>query len=79
MARCRSCEARIVWAVTPAGRRIPLDPDPVEGGNVLLAPAIASPSGAVARVLTNDERAAHVGPLHVSHFATCPKAKAHRR
>lgn len=72
MARCRSCEARIVWAITPKGRRIPLDPDPVEGGNVLL-------EGERATVLTNEERAAHPGPLHVSHFATCPKAKRHRR
>jgi hypothetical protein len=25
IARCKSCQARIVWAVTVAGKRIPLD------------------------------------------------------
>jgi len=26
-ARCRSCEALIVWVVTPRGKRAPMDPD----------------------------------------------------
>jgi hypothetical protein len=32
--RCRSCDAPITWAVTRKGRRIPLDPEPVAGGNI---------------------------------------------
>lgn len=66
--RCTSCGAAIVWARTDTGRSMPLDPDPVEGGNVQLG------ADGVARV---------VGPLfggtHKSHFATCPQAAQHRR
>jgi len=33
---CRSCKAKIEWAITPDGYRIPLDPDPVPDGNIIL-------------------------------------------
>lgn len=29
-ARCSSCDAPIRWITTPAGRKMPLDPEPVE-------------------------------------------------
>jgi hypothetical protein len=61
-----------MWAITAAGRRIPLDPDPVPDGNVelvagraiVLGRGVSRPAGAV---------------LYVSHFATCPNAGKHRR
>lgn len=34
--RCSSCNAEIWWAVTPAGKRMPVDVQPVEGGNVVM-------------------------------------------
>lgn len=27
VSRCRSCDARIVWCVTPRGKRAPVNPD----------------------------------------------------
>lgn len=69
---CGSCGAAIVWATTQAtGTRIPLNATPIVGGNIELKDGIAwylakssLPSGL---------------PLYVSHFATCPNAKKHRK
>ena len=33
MSTCRSCQARITWLETAAGKRIPVDEDPVPAGN----------------------------------------------
>lgn len=75
---CRSCGAPIAWVITVKGRRMPLDPDPVEDGNVW----IMRVEGAqlVAGVSLNAEG---VPPLvrerYVSHFVTCPNADQHRK
>lgn len=76
---CRSCDAPIVWAVTTGGRPIPLDAAAVPTGNVVLR-------GGTARVLSSVTLGEMHGaglldglPLYVSHFATCPNAKAHRQ
>lgn len=72
-ARCRSCGAPIWWAVTEAGKRIPLDePDGV--GNLI---AWRDHLGYL-RARSNPDP----GPgeyLARSHFATCPHADAHRK
>lgn len=71
MTRCRSCPATVRWVLTAAtGARMPLDPDPVEDGNVVLDWVNGS---VVARVLRKGET--HDGPRYVSHFATCPARK----
>jgi DNA repair protein RadD len=70
---CRSCGARILWCVAVAtGRPIPVDPDPSPRGNIAV-------TGGEARVLKGEEFGSHHGPLHTSHFATCPEAARHRR
>ena len=76
---CRDadCQAPIIWAITQAGKRMPVDADPAPNGNVLLQPSL-NPS-------TNTPRATVVNPnsppldgfdgtLHHSHFETCPAA-----
>lgn len=78
---CRSCSAPIRWALTQKGRRIPLDPDPVPDGNLVLAPAVEPRSTPTAIALTrhNDPPLNPDTPRYRSHFATCPNARAHRR
>ena len=73
MSQCRSCDAEIIWAKTlPNGKNIPVDPVPVKGGNIQLE-------------LIGGKQRAIIHPSdpeitrHVSHFATCPNAKEHRR
>lgn len=82
-AKCFSCGAQILWAVTAAGKRIPLDAAACPRGNVLL-----TENGAWARVLTAAEMSARqelrlsgavVEPAYLSHFATCKFAESHRR
>jgi hypothetical protein len=75
--KCRSCGAHILWAETVKGRRIPLDAEPTDGGNMTLEdrgrykPPIATVL--VAGAAPNDK------PHYKSHFATCPNAANHRR
>lgn len=74
---CRSCGAAIVWAVLPSGKAVPLDAQPVVGGNVA---AYRDHTGTLqARVLKAGEEPAAVEHRGVSHFATCPNAHEHRR
>jgi hypothetical protein len=64
---CRSCGAPITWARTTSGKPIPLDPEPVDRGNLEVEDGVARP------VLIE------AGKLrYVTHFATCPNAPQHR-
>jgi hypothetical protein len=62
---CRSCGAKIRWARTEKGRRMPVDAEIVYGGNIILQPQphdvptaiYAKPDPAIKRF--------------VSHFVTC--------
>jgi hypothetical protein len=62
---CRSCKARIVWAETIQGKRMPFDS----------APSVVSVhethTGRVVEMIDTS--------ISKSHFATCPQAKAWRR
>ena len=79
MTTCKSCGAPVEWAKTEAGRWMPIDPEPVPGGNLAIDRSSWPP---VATVMGPGEGAAQLalgaedgeGELlaHVSHFATCP-------
>jgi len=77
MATCTSCQAEIRWAVTAAGKLMPIDPEPVEGGNLEL---IGERNG---RPLVRYRQPSLLeppdGPRYRSHFASCPHAGQHRR
>ena len=67
MAECRSCGVAILWVRTQRGHLMPVDREPVRGGNLHIERGIAqvvAPSGAL---------------RHVSHYATCPAADKHRK
>ncbi len=69
---CRSCGAAVRWAHTAAGRAMPLNPNPHPNGNVALD------DNGRCRVLAARDLP-HPGPTYRPHWATCPKADAHRR
>jgi hypothetical protein len=76
---CKSCGAGITWAVTSNGKRMPLDPEPVEDGNVVLHPSLNG-GPPVATVLSpSPGDPPPVFARYVSHFVTCPHADDHRR
>lgn len=70
MSLCRSCQAEIRWVKTTTGKQMPVDLRPVSDGNVAIVNGIAE---LVAPFTGGDE------PRYVSHFATCPHAREHRR
>jgi hypothetical protein len=78
--KCSSCGAPILWAVTEAGKRMPLDYDEHEGGNVFL---FRSPPGSgkpwTCKVGRQEDAPPQFASRHFSHFATCPNAAEHRR
>ena len=63
MANCKGCGKKIIWGVTPEGKKIPLDPSP---------PVYAVEVGAVLH--TDGQFVRRASGFHVSHFATCPNA-----
>ena len=77
-ATCKSCAAPIIWTVTHKGNRMPVDAEPVEGGNVVLRrdgeALIAEYPGKEHPSLFEDD-----GVRYVSHFSTCPEGKEWRK
>jgi hypothetical protein len=78
---CSSCAAPIIWAETKRGSRIPIDAQPVDGGDLVLRrqrgdEALLALHAAV-NVESFDPRPGE--RRYVSHFATCPDADQHRR
>jgi hypothetical protein len=75
---CRSCDAPVLWAVTTAnGKSQPLDPEPRPDGN--LAVHHTATGGYLSRVLKTGEEPEPYERRMQTHFASCPKAGAHRR
>ena len=72
MSVCRSCGAEIIWATTPAGKPMPLDPERVPGGNIDVEVVNGDWT---ARVVPSDVHTER----HVTHFVSCPQAAAHRQ
>ena len=68
---CKSCGARVIWCHTESGKRMPLDEEPSERGNMLLG------KDGVARHI--GDPAMFAGQKRLSHFATCASAAQHRK
>lgn len=75
---CKSCKAKIFFAVTLNGREIPVDYEPVENGNLEITLPPDPRDMPTAFVLRRDDKAL-TPTRYVSHFATCPDADEHRR
>lgn len=67
-ARCRSCDAPIIWMVTSSGKSIPVEPSSITFGERQLLDEMPREG----RLVFDPKR-------HKSHFARCPKAKEHRK
>jgi hypothetical protein len=76
MSTCSSCSARIVWADTASGARMPVDAEPVPDGNLVLT--YPTPGRALALIVDPAQTTIDDPPRYVSHFATCPNADQHR-
>lgn len=79
-AKCRSCGADILWAVTARGARMPVDetPDnrpPPRGGNLVLG--VRNGTQLVVAMYDATKHDAKRN-RYTSHFSTCPNADEHR-
>ena len=72
MSNCRSCGAEIRWAVTDNGKRIPLDAEPRDDGNVHIYNRVAYVLDVNGAAIVEHRRSGD--SLYVSHFATCKDA-----
>jgi hypothetical protein len=83
MSCCRSCGSEVLWVRTTNGTRMPLDPLPVDAGNVAMVGTAAADGSPLVEVV--DPHAPQLplvdalAPRYVSHFATCPDADRWRR
>lgn len=73
---CTACGAVIRWVITIGDRRMPLDVDAHEDGNVV--PVVVDGGLIRARVLTGAELPAQQ-TAYRAHFVTCPQASEFRR
>lgn len=73
---CASCGAPVVWTITKAGKRMPVDAERVPNGNILLYEVGAEIHCQVGLQVQTD-RAYRLGRF-VSHYATCPQADSWR-
>jgi hypothetical protein len=62
--------------VTSSGKRMPIDAEPVSGGEFLLEEVEGSP---VPKAVFIGQRNAYTGDRYRSHYATCPHAAQWRR
>ena len=64
MAKCTKCEKEIRWVITPAGKSIPLDPEPVKNGRYVV------PKGDNAKIATDADRRL-LRPTFACHWDNC--------
>lgn len=83
-ARCRSCQATIVWIKTPTGKRMPCDTSliiarlmpPAPGAHVL---TLVTARGEIVRGVESANPKAETVEGYWCHWSTCPDAAHHRR
>lgn len=66
VAKCGSCRAPIVWALTAAGRKMPVDAVPVDDGDFIMGP-----DDTIVKIQPFAEVPLGVDRF-TSHFVTCP-------
>ena len=71
---CRACGAPMRWVKTRTGKALPLDPEPVANGTIVLMP-ITEVAVTIRRGWDDPDP---LTPRYVSHFATCPAADQFR-
>lgn len=74
----RGCGEPVVWVLTDDGNPMPIDPDPVPEGNVIVTGQV-EPFVLSVRVVRKGETVSEGTARFVSHFSSCPRAANFRR
>jgi len=73
MSRCHGCGRPIQWVETMRGKRMPIDPEPRDDGNIILLTGYTSVGPTMARRAKVIRAGEHLGETHyATHLATCP-------
>lgn len=72
--KCKTCKQVIAWALTEKHKPIPIDPEPVPDGNLVLERRDGKLYARQSTPLLDGAL-----PRFKSHFATCKDADQHRR
>lgn len=75
-ARCKACDAPVIWGQTETGKAMSIDPIPRPGGNVIRVP---QGKRQVLRVLPPAALPVVGRPAYQAHFASCPFADQFRK
>lgn len=73
---CRSCSAEVFWVETEKGKRMPVDAEPSDAGNIVIR------HDGIAHYLTAEDKLhpKYSGEhRYTSHFATCPQKDQWRK
>lgn len=79
--RCTACNAELIWALTPSGKRAPINHEQDPHGNVI----VLQPRGLIQKLAvtlsgaTLDLARTTGMPLHLNHFADCIAADDFKR
>lgn len=73
---CESCAAPVIWTTTENAKAMPVDADPVAGGNLALTAVPGQ--NPLSKVLSVRQQFGRSG-LRKSHFATCPDGPSWRK
>jgi len=79
--RCQGCGEAVIWAVTDNNRRMPVNATlAMKGvGNLVLWYLVDDQERPIGQQRVSSALPDYVGPLWISHFATCSKAGLFRR
>lgn len=80
---CRSCKAEVLWAISRAGKRMPVDAvadnrPPPKGGTFVLA-LVGGEHGSMVFEKFDPARHDAKRNRYTSHFSTCPQAGEWRK
>lgn len=73
---CKTCKAEVIFAKMITGKWMPVDRDPVDGGNIQL---VLTAAGPVAHVKSTAALDAEGVSKYISHFVSCRDAAQHRK
>ena len=89
MANCKSCDARIIWTLSPAGAKLGLDArtwDELNQQGVMVVGKAGvlyginrNDAGELEAVRYTGDPETAEGKLYVSHWITCPTREQHRK
>ena len=80
MEKCKACGRYIIFIMSPSGKAIPCDPEPVPYWQQSKAKGkIVTPNGEVISCWLYGDPETVTGIGYIPHWATCPKAGEFRR